>query len=384
MRGTLRSRAKGSWTLQWYTGRDSTTGKPAYSSETFHGNKRDAQTRLSEIITDIQRGEHVNPSAVPLRLFLLDWLAAIEPTVAAKTHERYGELVKLHVIPALGHHTLKGLRPRHIQQFYSACLLTGRRQAVEGKPGLSPRTVLHLHRVLRRALQTALRWQLVPRNPCDAVDPPKVEDAEMRIFTRDEINRILAAAAGSIWYMPCLLALYTGMRRGEILALRWTDVDIESGVVYVRRSLSQTAKGLAFKQPKSGRGRQIDVPQDLTEALQKHRISQAEERKGAATVTNVDNGDLVCCYEDGRPIVPDGFSTRFVGLLTRAGVDRVPFHAFRHTHASELLTQGVHPKVVQERLGHASIAITMNRYSHVVPSIQKAAADRIPGYLDEL
>jgi integrase len=246
---------------------------------------------------------------------------------------------------------------------------------------LSAQTVLHHHRVLRQALHQAVRWQLLMRNPADAVDPPRPRRREMQALDDDQIAQLLDAAKGGNHFMPVLIAVTTGLRRGEILALRWQDVDLNKGTLAVRQSLEQTKRfGLRFKEAKTQRSRRVvALPSLLVDALRKHRREQAKHR-WALGAAYQDHG-LVCPADDGAPQSPDALSAAFPHLVSRAGVPRVRFHDQRYTHATQLLNEGIHPKVVSERLGHSNIGITLDTYSHVLPGMQEEAAQRVDAAL---
>lgn len=296
----------------------------------------------------------------------------IKPSLAGKTHERYAEIVNRHLVPAFGRTVLPNLQPIHIQAYYSQALESGR---LDRKGGLSAQTVLHHHRVLHGALHQAVKWRLLARNPADAVEPPKPEQKEMRALDEDRSAWLLAVAQGNRLYIPILLAITAGMRRGEILALRWIDVDLINNVIHVPRSLEQTNLGVRFKEPKKRKSRRpISIPLLLAEALQLHRQQQNEFKKalGAAYKDN----DLVCCYDDGRIWVPESFTSLYFKFTRRVGV-KVRFHDLRHSHASQLLRAGVSAKVVSERLGHSAIGITLDTYSHILPGMQEEAAARM-------
>jgi integrase len=296
----------------------------------------------------------------------------LKPSLAGKTHERYAEIVNIHLIPALGGVSLSKLQPMHIQAYYSQALEIGRR---DGTGGLSARTVLHHHRVLHNALNQAVKWQLLARNPAGAVEPPKPEQKEMQALDEDTSAWLLAAAQGSRLYIPILIAITTGMRRGEILALRWVDVDFINNVVRVQRSIEQTNAGVRVKEPKKKRSRRpISIPRLLIDALELHRAHQNELKKalGAAYEDN----DLVCCSDDGRIWIPESFTSLYFKFTRRIGVT-VRFHDLRHSHASQMLRQGVSAKVVSERLGHSAIGVTLDTYSHILPGMQEDAAARV-------
>ncbi len=372
MKGHIRQRGPQSWAVVLDLGRDA-TGKRRQKWHTVRGSKKDAHRELARLVHEMNTGAYVEPSRMTLSVYLDRWLDDYaRASVSAKTFERYEEIVRLHLKPALGHHALSKLQPLHIARYYSEALASGR---VDGNGGLSPRSVLHHHRVLRAALHQAVKWLLLPRNPADAVDPPRPQHREMRALDEAATAKLLRAASDSRLSLPVLLAVTTGLRRGEILAVRWQDVDLQHSSLAVRQSLEQTRNGLAFKQPKTAKGRRVVALPTLTvEALKQHKVKQATTKLALGAVYQ--DHDLVCARDDGTPWPPDTFSSAFVGLVRRTSVPRIRFHDLRHTHATQLLRQGIHPKVVSERLGHATVSITLDVYSHVLPGMQAEAATR--------
>jgi len=276
-------------------------------------------------------------------------------------------------VPALGKHLLHKLKPLPIQSYYAEALRTGRR---DGGGGLKAQTVLHHHRVLRQALGQAVKWQLVAFNPASATEPPRPDRREMKVLDENNVVQVLKLVRESSIHIEILLAVTTGMRRGEILALRWTDVDFKKATVAVQQSLEQTrAGGLRFKRPKTERSRVIVLPALVVESLKRHRAEQATRRLQLGPAYK--DADLICCLVDGTPRSPAGLTRAFRDLLADKKLPRVRFHDLRHTHATLLLSQGTHPKVVSERLGHSTIGITLDTYSHVLPSMQEEAARRL-------
>ncbi len=308
--------------------------------------------------------------------YLERWLEHIRQRVRTRTSERYAGIVRGHLIPRLGHIPLRKLTPLVIQQFEAKALEGGR---LRGEGGLSPQTVLHLHRVLSEALRQAVRWQLLPANPAAAVSPPRPRRAEIAIVGPESAQAILDAARGTAVEIPVTVAIGTGMRRGEILGLRWADMDLEAHVAHVRQTLQDTTNGLVFEAPKTDRSRRtVSLPEFVVSALRRHRSDQAARRLalGRAWLDH----DLVLDRGDGGPMRPDSLSSGFRQLTKRSGLDGTRFHDLRHAHATLMLAAGVHPKVVSERLGHSGVAITLDTYSHVIPALQAEAA----GVLDNL
>jgi integrase len=252
-------------------------------------------------------------------------------------------------------------------------LKTGRR---DGTGGLSPRTVHHLHRILKQALSTAVRWNLIVSNPAEKVDPPKVERSKMRALDAAETAVLIAHFRGTRMFIPVLLAVLCGLRRGEIAALRWCSVDLARRQLSVAQSTEQTKSGTRLKETKSGRARTVALPSLVVDELRKHRARQGEELLKIGVRTN-DEIHIVA-QEDGAPLQPNSLTHEFVRLLAKAKVlPKMRFHDLRHTHATHLLTNGAHPKVAQERLGHSSVGITLDLYSHVLPGMQEDAAAKV-------
>jgi integrase len=310
--------------------------------------------------------------------FLDRWLADYaKPKVSPKTLERYQEMIGGHIRPALGSFRLNKLSPLHIQAFYSQALANGRK---DGKGGLSAQSVVHFHRVLKKAFDQAVKWQLLARNPVQGVEPPRSQRQEMRALDENQTASLLRLLGESRMYIPVMLAVTTGLRRGEILALRWANVDLVDGTITVVQSLEQTKDGLHFKAPKTHRSRRLIALAGITvEALRSHRVKQAKERLALGGA--YDDQNLVCPRPGGSPWPPDVLSTAFAAFVRRSGIGPFRFHDLRHSHATHLLRAGVHPKVVSERLGHSSVGITLDTYSHVLPGMQASAIERLNSVL---
>jgi len=303
--------------------------------------------------------------------YLEKWLESARPSLRPRTWLRYEQLVRLHAVPHIGKVALARLSPDHLQRLYANRL----------EAGQSPASVVQLHAVLRRALNQATRWGLVARNVARLVTPPRIKRQEMATLSPEQARAFLGAARGDRLEALYVLALSTGMRQGELLALRWRDVDLEAGRLQVKATLQRTPEGFVFAEPKTARSRrQIALAGTAVEALRRHRVNQAEERLklGAAW----ENDDLVFTNEAGQPL--DGTrvsSGSFRRLLEEAGLPRIRFHDLRHTAATLMLGRGVHPKVASEMLGHAQVSITLDLYSHVSPTMQTEAAAALDAIL---
>jgi integrase len=374
--GHIRERSPGSFELRYGLGTDPATGKRRIATQTVRGARKEAERELRRLLHSLDIGEHVDPNRITVREWLATWFDTVRAEVAPKTHERYGDIVNHFLAPMLGNLQLAKLAPVHIQEAYNGWAVAGRRDGKEG--GLSPRTRRHIHRILSAALGRAIEQQLITRNPCDAFRKrlPKVERREMTTLSVDQAQRLFAAIRHTRVYWPVLIALATGARRGEILALRWRNVDLDRGDLRVVESLEQTKSGLRFKAPKNEKARAITIPAFAIEELRRLKREQAEELLGLGVRQNGDT--LLCARADGEAMQPRSLTHEFTRLVIRAkDLPRVRFHDLRHSHATQLLLAGVHPKVAQERLGHSTISVTLDLYSHVTATMQEEAAAKL-------
>jgi integrase len=317
------------------------------------------------MVSQVQGGILPPNTKVRLGEFLEQWLRDYAAgAVALTTRRTYQDVVRLHIIPPLGMVPLAKVSPHAIQRLYS--------QKLQG--GLSCTTVNKVHRVLREALGHAVRWGLISRNPATLVDPPRPRRTEMRVWDEEQVRLFLGEAKrSSPYYALYLAALLTGMRQGELLGLRWQDVDLTLSVASVRQIIYRLGGQLLMKPPKTAKAkRQVALPHILVEELRDVREEQKGHRQRIGEAYN-DYG-LVFCQEDGKPLHAHNIVRRdFRRICGRVGLPRIRFHDLRHCHATLLLQQGVHPKIVQERLGHANISMTLDTYSHVVPGMQEQA-----------
>jgi integrase len=366
--GHLRQRSKSSWELRYSRGTDPATGKRLVVTTTVRGDRKAAERELRRLLRTLDTGEHVDPTRMTVGGWLAQWHEAKREEVSPKTHERYGEIVNNFLIPALGALPLAKLTPSQIEKAYSDWATGGRRDSKPG--GLSPRTRRYIHVVLKSALSRAVEQQLLARNPAGILSKrlPKVERREMVTLAPEQSAQLLETIKHTRTYWPVLIALATGMRRGEVLALRWKHVDLDRETLRVMQSLEQTKKGLRFKDTKTSAY--------AVEELRRLKRQQAEELLGLGIRQTGET--LACCRVDGEPLQPRSLTHQFTILRKdMKGLPRVRFHDTRHTHATQLLADGVHPKVAQERLGHSTITTTMDLYSHVTDTMQADAAARL-------
>ena len=372
MRGHITKRGKDSYSVVVSVGRDPTTGKQKQLWVSVKGTKREAERRLSELLSQVDGGNLIRPSKTTLAEYLETWLKEyVWAELAPKTAEGYELVVRRHLIPALGRITLTGLKPEHIQRYQSDKLSSGR---ADGKGGLSPRTVRHHHMALHAALGRAVKMGLLSRNVADSVSPPRYQRHQWQSLSEFGVSSVLEAAKETSYYVLFYQALFTGMRRSELLGLRWCDVDLLLGRVQVTRALHQLGTGeIVVRTPKSERSRRVvSLPPSAALLFQEEKEKQRRER--AIVGPEVKDDDLIFRDHEGRPLRPDTVTHAWVKLVRRIGLRGIRLHDARHTHASLMLKQGVHPKIVQERLGHASIQLTLDTYSHVAPGLQEAAA----------
>ena len=375
MRGHIVKRYKGSYTIVLNLGVEPASGKRKQQWVSVKGTKKEAEKRLAELLHQIDTGTFMKPGKTTLAEYLGRWLKDyVWPNLAPRTAEGYQYITRIHLIPCLGNILLTQLKPEHLQKYYSEKLLHGR---WDNKGGLSPRSVRHHHMVLHCALQSAVKWGLIQRNPADAVTPPKAHKPEIQTWDEYEICRFLETTRESTYYPIFYLALFTGLRRSELLALRWQDVDSIYCQIYVSRSMHHLKTGeLIFRQPKSTKGnRTVALSPSTIEMLREYREKRAAE--AVMLEKPITDNDLVFCHPNGSPLLPDTISHAWDKAVRRAGLRVIRLHDARHTHASYMLKQGIHPKVVQERLGHSSIQVTLDTYSHVAPGIQEKAAARL-------
>lgn len=369
MRGHIKERSPGHFAIVLDV-RDPSTGKRKRRWHSFRGTKREAQIECARLISEISGGTYLEPNKTTVAQFLERWLDSVKPRISPKTYERYSEIVRKNINPALGSVYLTKLRAAQIAGAYTDALKAGRR---DGKGGLAPTTVIYMHRIIKQALGQAVRWELLARNPADAVDPPKAERKTLHTYDIDQTLELLEGLRGTRLRLPVLIAVMCGLRRGEIVALRWKHIDLTAGKMAIVESTEQTTAGVRYKPPKSGKGRSVALSEWVVAELRQHRLIQAQEllRIGVRQTDET----FIYTQMDGAPVQPRSVSQMWAALDT--ALPRIPFHNLRHAHATHLLAAGVHPKVASERLGHSRVGITLDLYSHVLPGMQEDAAARV-------
>lgn len=344
-------------------------GKRRYHREFGFPTKKEAEGRLAEVVAQLRAGTYVRPTKRTLAEYAEEWLQGIKPNLSPRTWEGYAHNLRKHILPYLGRVELTALEPLAVKKLYAHLL----------EQELAPKTVLYVHQTLHAALQEALRMGMVGRNVCDAVRPPKVERKEMVVLTEQQGQALLAGITDLRLLVPVALALGCGLRRGEVLGLRWQDVDLEAGRIQVVQTIQRLdGQGMVTLPPKThGSRRSVDLPAGLVEILRAWRDRQAVERIMAGSFWK--ESGLVCTSPTGAPLDPAWVSRTFAHTVRALELPPVRFHDLRHSCASILLARGVHPKIVSELLGHASVKITLDTYSHVVPGLKKEAARHLDG-----
>ncbi|MGB9886774.1 MAG: tyrosine-type recombinase/integrase [Moorellales bacterium] len=371
---------QGYWRIFIELGKDA-EGKRQRLIKYFRGKKEEAEAYKEQLLAELRQQTYVRPSRVTVGEWLETWLNEYKkpPKTRPTTWQNYEYLIRVHIKPAIGHLQLQDLQPHHLQRLYNRLHSAGR---ADGAGGLSARTVQMVHTVMHGALRQAAKNGLVARNVAEATSLPKRQKKEPRILTPEEQARFFEVIQQDRLGAAFLLDLGTGMRRGELLGLKWEDVNLKEGVIRVRRELVEAKdpetgkRALIFQEPKSEKGRRsIPLPEWAVAALKAHRKRQLEEKLALGEAYQ-DHG-LVFCTEKGTPIRPRNLNRTFTRLKKRAGVDGVTPHGLRHTYATRLLELGEHPKVVQELLGHSQISLTLDTYSHVLPELKRQAAAKL-------
>jgi len=378
MRGRLRRRAskarEDTWELIVDLDPDPVTGKRRRRYKAFQGTRKQAEKALSDLVQEVVPGSYVDPSRDKLRAFLERWLRDyVEPNVAPKTRMYYTQVVRTHVIPRLGNISLAELRPVHIVEAQRFWMTEGWLRT-RTRRGLSPKSVANIYRILHLALQYAVRWKLLAANPVDAVDPPRWERREQAWLDLEQaqalVQHLEATAAGT----AVLVKLSTGLRMGELLGMRWRDLDLTTRTIALQQQLQWiTGEQYVMRAVKSHRSRRpVTIDVDLADVLRAHKVRQNQMRLAAGEIW--DAQDLVFTTETGHNLTPDQVRRSLLRALKSAGLPRIRPHDLRHTHASLLLRLHTPMKVVQERLGHSTFAITADIYNHVSADLQEQAA----------
>lgn len=353
-------------------------GRPVQKTWTVRGGKGDAEKELRQFLTQLDNGTYRKPTKLTVGAYLLDWLeTTAKLSVNPKTLERYSEIINKDLIPHLGKIELQKLTSADIRKYYAWASKHGRKRiGKDGNAGLSKTTLLQYHRILHKAMKRAVEDELILANPVkQSITPVPDDDERIHIISPEAAEKLLAVA-GTCKYRDCIeFALQTGMRRGEILGAKWADVDLEKRLLRIARSLSQVDNTTMEKSPKTRSGRRtIKLMTTTADLLKRIKALQAQNKLflGDAYI----DGDYIFAEANGEPLKPENLTHSFMHYRDEAKLD-ITYHDLRHTHASWLLAAGVHPKTVSERLGHSSVQITLDLYSHLLPHIQDEAISKL-------
>ncbi|MFH5779110.1 tyrosine-type recombinase/integrase [Heyndrickxia oleronia] len=346
-------------------GIDPVSGKRKQKRFGPYRTKTETRRMLAQKILEIESGTFVNPQNIKLKDFLQQWLEHKRKHVAAGTFAHYKPYVTNHLIPNLGNMKIDQLKPSHIQEMYDSYI---------EEETLSNQSIVHMHRILNNAFNKAIEWELAVKNPCSVIKPPKPERIQMKVWDEMDVSFFLDFTKEKRFFVAYLLALTTGMRKGEILGLRWQDFDFINSYLSVRQAVTKKKGGGYELGPLKTEHayRNISLDEHVIELLKNYKHEQMKY-KMKNRITYKDQ-DLIITNSTGSFILPRNLDREWLKDLDESMLKKIRFHDMRHTHATLLLKQGVHPKVVQERLGHYSVTVTLDMYSHVLPNIQQAAA----------
>ena len=370
--GHIRRRGESSWELKFDAGGDPLTGKRKTRYHSFKGTKRDAKIELARLVTQHESGQSVDPSKTTVAEFLKRWDDWAGAHLSPKTLERHRIAIRHHIVPHIGALSIQKLRPMHLIELYRKLGQSGGR---DGRP-LAPGSITYVHGLLHRALGHAMAWDVTNQNVAAAVSPPRASDTEIAILTEAQIGTVLRHLNGRTLRPIVSFLLGTGCRRGEVLALRWQDVDFEKATVRIERAVEQTKAGLRVKAPKTKAGkRTIAISPWLVAELRAHHTRQQELRLklGMGRASGV---DLVFARWDGGMRAPHWLTKNFTQVMATLDID-CRLHGLRHTHVSQLIAAGLDVLTISRRIGHASPAITLNVYGHLFSNTDAKAAEII-------
>jgi integrase len=377
MRGSIIKRGL-NYTIIFDLGKDE-IGKRKQKTIGGFKTKREAEKALNENISKVEKGEFFVTKDILFKDYLNKWIEEYcKNNLSYKTQKTYNQLINSYIIPRLGNIPLSKLKPLNLQSFNNA---------LQNELHLSGTTALHCHTIIHTALKYAVKWQIIDKNVSDAVERPKRSNKLMNVLNADQLNLLLDNLKETSLYLPTLLAATTGIRRGEVLGLTWNNIDLDSNTMYIEVQLQNVNEELTLVSTKTDKSRRKIILLPFTIPILKlERKKQIQNKLQLGEI--YDNRNFVCCMGDGRPYNPDYISRHFLRKLTllseKLAIPKIRFHDLRHTHATLLLKEGINPKIVSERLGHSQVNITLDTYSHVLPDMQKEAADKLNNLLNKV
>ena len=371
--GTIRQRSDGLWEARYTIGRDPCTGKQIQKSVYAH-TQREAAQKLRAVTTEIDKGIYAEASNITLAAWLETWVNDFCPDVKPRTRELYESTVNARIIPALGKVKLSALTPTIIQHFYNSCM--------QGDRPLSPKSVTNIHGILHRALEQAVAAKYLPSNPADACKPPRFQQKEMKPLDDGQVRAFLGAVVGDRFESLYKVTVFTGLRLGEVVGLRWVDVDFSTGTLHIVQQLQQRKNIYHVETPKNSKPRTIMPAPYVMDILKAVRREQAQKQllAGGAWV----NSGYVFTDDIGDHVARNTVYMHFKRIVKQLGLPDIRFHDLRHTYAVASLRAGDDPKTVSENLGHATVAFTLDVYGHVTTPMRQASAERMQAYIDSL
>ena len=354
-----------SWFYSTDLGPDPITGKRRRKKKRGFNTKRDAEKALALVEADVYKGSYFEPSSIEFQDHIKNWYKSKRNNINVHTAETYEVYINNRIIPSLGHVPLSKVSPVLLQNFVNELK----------EEGLASATIKKVYNILKGSLDFAVNMELISSNPITKIQLPKDKKKEMNVWDVKEINAFLQAASQERLYPAFQLALTTGMRRGEILGLRWKDIDFDNASLCVRQTLSHDGKHFLTGAKTLSGVRNIKLSNETLIMLKKQKTTIAKEKLICGP--NYEDYDLIICSTKGTPINPSNLKRTYHRIISMADVPLIRFHDLRHTHATMLLSQGIHAKVISERLGHSNIKTTLDIYSHVLPSMQEEAANKI-------
>lgn len=363
MKGSVKKEGK-SWYYVFSLDNDA-NGKRKQKKKRGFKTKKEAQKALAEAINDLNKGTYIEPSNTKYKNYLDQWFNTKQNTIGIQTAKVYKDYIKNRIIPALGNFTLSKLSTIQIQSFINNMC----------EEGLSSSTVKKVYEIIRNSLEHAVDFELIPKNVASKVKLPKANKKEMNVWDEKEVNKFLKVAKADPAYIVFYLALTTGMRQGEILGLRWKDVDFEKGLINIKQTLSHDGKIFISGAKTKSSLRTINLPLSAIIVLKARKLTVSKEKLSLGPIYQ--DLDLVTCTQHGTPFNPANIRRTFKRIIKFADVPEIRFHDLRHTHATLLLSKGINVKVISERLGHSNIKVTLDTYSHVLPSMQAEVARKL-------
>lgn len=372
MQGHIRKRGN-NYQVIVYLGKDQ-NGKKKYKYQAAEG-QEEAQKILTDLLHSINHNYYTDPGDITFGDYLKEWYDDYcVHKLAPKTLDKYKAIIDKNIIPQIGHIPLIKLQPMNLQKYYSKMLSSGRTgNKNKDQKGLAPSTVLYHHRIIHKALDQAVKWQMITRNIADAVEPPRKQQAKVNVLTLDQLWKLLNVIQenNQVIFMPTFLAAATGMRRAEVLGLKWSDVDFDNGMLNISRQLQRIDGELTTRELKTVKSkRTVKLDDFVVDELKRHKAQQNEVR---LSLGKAYKDNYICTWEDGRPVDPDYVTKRFMKIASDNDLN-VRFHDLRHSFATLLLSQKVPARIIAEMLGHSSTNITNDIYSHVSVSMQEEAA----------